>query len=82
MMQLLGKRLLSGSENLKWVICILGPDGMPENPKCVSDKRTTEIRREDLQPGSQHGSTHSTKLRIRVYNIVHDREQVLEFAPL
>jgi hypothetical protein len=60
----------------------IGPDGVPENLKCVGDKRITKIQRDKLQPEIQHATAHGTRVRIRVYNIVHDKEQVLDFAPL
>ena len=57
-------------------------DGVPVNLKCVGDKRTTKIKRDKLQPEITYAKAKNTKVRIRVYNIVHDREQVLEYAPL
>ena len=61
---------------------LIAKDGTPVNLKCVGDKRTSKIKRDKLQPEITYAKAKSTKVRIRVYNIVHDREQVLEYAPL
>ncbi len=60
----------------------IAEDGTPVNLKCVGDKRTSKIKRDKLQPEINYAKAKGTKVRIRVYNIVHNQEQVLEYAPL
>lgn len=60
----------------------IAADGVPVNLKCVGDKRTSKNKRDKLQPEINYAKAHGTKVRIRVYNIVHNREQVLESVPL
>ena len=61
---------------------LIAKDGVPVNLKCVGDKRTSKIKRDKLAPEIAYAKAHSKNVRIQVYNIVHDQEQVLEFPPL
>ncbi|MFX1317934.1 MAG: hypothetical protein ACFE9D_01235 [Promethearchaeota archaeon] len=60
----------------------IAKDGVPVNLKCVGDKRTSKIKRDKLAPEIMYAKTHTASVRVQVYNIVHDQEQVLEFPPL
>ncbi|MFW9832083.1 MAG: hypothetical protein ACFFD8_09960 [Candidatus Thorarchaeota archaeon] len=71
-----GKRSGHGEPDL------IAEDGVPVNLRCVGDKGTTKIKRDKLQPEITYAKAKNTKVRIRVYNIIHNREQIFEFQHL
>lgn len=71
-----GKRSGHGEPDL------IDADGIPVNLKVTGSKKTTKIKRDKLRPEIDYATQNGAAVRIRVYNIVHDREQTLEFAPL
>lgn len=70
-----GKRSKQGEPDLV-------EDDVPVNLKITGSKKTSKILRSKLQPEINYAKNHATILKIRIYNIVHDVTQELEFEPL